>query len=331
MVRKNELEYVIDYANTIKKSNDISMAKLNQGMDLNQMQLLAFAIFCTQQNGETNFRKYEFQDKFGIKDYKTKDAYKDSDKISTLRFSNEDLENDKFSFVNVFSAIDYDGGMFTFEWNERMIPHILELKEKYVLTDLTITSNFKSGFSWILYDYLKAHYGYWHKELSKEGLMKLFAVENRRTYQKSTAQFKRGVLDVAIGELNEFTELRVWYTEIKIGNKIIGFKIYWSAGKQAAKATTKQLQLLREVNDEVERNMFEYLSLKDMDGIEKARGNILRIKKINQQIDENLTSEKAKSLIYEIKILYEQLQQLLKNDGEKKDTSIYFDWLNNKE
>src|SRR5699024_12081593 len=94
-----------------------------------------------------------------------------------------------------FSAIDYEAGKFTFEWNKRMLPHILELKEKYVLTDLTITSQFKSGFSWILYDYLKAHYGYWNKKLSKDSLMKLFAVENRKTYKKSTSEFKRGVLN----------------------------------------------------------------------------------------------------------------------------------------
>ena len=52
-----------------------------------------------------------------------------------------------------------------------MIPHILELKEKFIVTDLTITSQFKSGFSWTLYDYIKAHYGYWHKPLSKNALM----------------------------------------------------------------------------------------------------------------------------------------------------------------
>ena len=49
------------YTNTIKRSNDISMAKLNQNLTLNQIQLLAYAIFSTQQNGETQFRKYEFQ------------------------------------------------------------------------------------------------------------------------------------------------------------------------------------------------------------------------------------------------------------------------------
>ena len=66
-----------------------------------------------------------------------------------------------------------------------MIPHILELKEKYIITDLTITSQFKSGFSWTLYEYLKAHYGYWHKPISKEALMRLFGVERKR-FTKTT-------------------------------------------------------------------------------------------------------------------------------------------------
>src|SRR5699024_9481434 len=187
----------------------------------------------------TYFKKHEFQKKFGIKHYKTVDAFDDSDKIAALRFSTQDLDNDKFSFVNVFSAIDYEYGIFEFEWNKRMLPHILELKEKYVLTDLTITSKFKSGFSWILYDYLKAHYGYWNKEISKESLMKLFAVEDRKTYKKSTALFKNSVLDVAIAEINEFTELKAWYTQTKVGNKITGFVLHWSTGKKVNVATEK--------------------------------------------------------------------------------------------
>lgn len=330
MSRKNSNKSLIDYSNVIKKSNELSMAKLNQGLSLNQMQLFAFAIFSIQQHGETYFRKYEFQNKFGIKDYKTKDAFEDSDKVSTLRFSTEDLENESFSFTNVFRSIQYDKGLFTIKWNEDILPHILELKEKYVMMDLTITSNFKSSFSWVLYDYLKANYGFWYKELSKKELMRLFSVEKRKSYVQSTALFKKSVLDVAISEINKYTELKVWYTQSKVGNKITGFVLNWSSGKQVARATVKQLNWLSEVNDEVERNMFDYLSLKNMSDIERAREKILKIKEINQQVDENLTSEKAKSLIAEVKILYEQLQQLLKNDGKKKDTSIYFDWLNAK-
>jgi len=317
----------INYSNTIRKSNELSMAKLNQGLTLNQMQLLAYAIFSAQQNGKTEFRKYEFQNKFGIKDYKTDDAYADGQRLSLLQFSIQDLENDKFSFTNVFGSIKYDNGHFTFKWNEDMIPHILELKEKYVLTDLTITSNFRSGFSWILYDYLKAHYGYWHKELSKESLMKLFAVEDRKTYQKSTAQLKRSVFDVAIAELNKYTELEVWYTQEKVGNKITGFTLRWSASKREAGATDKQIALLREIHDEVEKRVFDYLALKNPNSLEIARTHILKIKEIDKYINEKLTSKQADEFIQEAKELYGYLQDLLENDGQERDTSIYYNWL----
>ncbi len=45
---------------SIKKSSEFSMAKMNQGLSLNQMQLFAYAIYSTQQDGTTNFRKGDF-------------------------------------------------------------------------------------------------------------------------------------------------------------------------------------------------------------------------------------------------------------------------------
>ena len=302
------------------------MAKLNQGLSLNQMQLFAYAIFSTQQNGVTEFRKHEFQDKFGLKNYKTEDAYEDSDKVSALRFSTEDLENNKFSFTNVFSSIEYEDGIFNFEWNRKMIPHILELKT-YSLIDLTVVSKFKSGFSWTLYEYLKGHYGNWHKELSKEALMNLFSVENRVTYNKNTNRFKHSVLDVAIKEINDHTELKVWYTENKTGNKITSFVLHWSTGKQLAGATEKQIKLLKEIHDEVEMNMFDYLSVKN---IETARNYIIKIKEIGLQIKKGMSSIEADESIKESLEYYKQLEHLIEIDGKERDTSIYYNWLEEK-
>ena len=74
MGRRNEKKQIINYENSIKKSNEFSMAKLNQGLTLNQMQLLAFAIYSTQQNAKTEFRKVAFEKKFGINEYRTEDA-----------------------------------------------------------------------------------------------------------------------------------------------------------------------------------------------------------------------------------------------------------------
>jgi len=157
MFRKNNKEQFRLTQSEIKKSNELSMAKMNEGLSLNQMQLLAYAIFSTQQDGKTEFNKHDLEKKFNI-DYKTKHAKEDAQKVSIVQFSVEDLENDYFEFWNVFKAIRYKSGKFIFKWNEEFIPHILEIKEKYVLTDLAVTSNFKSSFSWTLYEYLKAHY-----------------------------------------------------------------------------------------------------------------------------------------------------------------------------
>src|SRR5699024_383763 len=230
----------------------------------------AYAIYSTQQDGKTEFRKYELQNKFGTEKYQTRHAKEDSKKLLGLQFSVEDLENDYFEYWNVFVSIRYKEGLVNFKWNEEFIPHILELKEKYVTTDLTITSQFKSGFSWILYDYLKARYGYWKMELSKNACMRLFGVESKETYQQNTGRFKVSVLDVAISEVNKFTELEVWYGEIKKGRSIIGFDLHWSSGKRETGATKKQLALLRDIHDEVERRLFDYFALKSTDNLEVA-------------------------------------------------------------
>src|SRR5699024_2826521 len=195
------------------------------------------------------------------------------------------------------------------------------------ITDLKITSRFRSRFSWRLYDYLRAHYGYWHNESLKEELMKLFGVEDVKSYQKGTAHFKRRVLDVAIEEINEHTELEGWYTEKRVGNKITGFVLHWSTGKKVNAAIEKQIRLLREIHDEVERNMFDYFSLKDAQDLEQARRYIIDIKEIDNKVSKGLSSSEASDAIQEAKQHYLQLENLLEQDGKKRDTSIYYNWL----
>lgn len=325
MARKNDKIQTIDYENSIKKSNELSMAKLNHGLSLNQMQLLAFAIYSTQNDGKTAFQKYEFENKFEIEQYRTEDAYKDSEKISILQFSTQNLEERKFRFVNVFSSIDYDDGKFVFEWNKKFLPHILELKDHYVLTDLAITAQFKSGFSWTLYEYLKAHYGYWHKEISKEALMKLFGVENRKTYQSSTSQLKRGVLDVAIEELNKYTELEVWYKEERVGRAIVGFVLHWSTGEKVAGATESQMNLLRRIHDTIMKDMMKYMSLKDDKNVVEARNHIVAMNDINIAASKGLTSKQADLHIQNAKYHFSQLERIDANDKGTK--VVYYNWL----
>lgn len=338
MVRINPKRQLISYENSIQKSREFSMAKLSQGLTLNQMQLLAFAIYSTQQNGATEFHKADFEKKFGIEKYQTIHAKQDAQKVSSLQFSIEDLENHYFEYWNIFGSIKYKEGLFTFRWNEEFVPHILELKEKYITSDLTITSQFKSGFSWTLYDYLKAHHGYWHKQISKEGLMKLFGVEKVKTYLENTAQFKRAVLDVAIKEINEYTELQVRYNIEKEGRSITGFDLIWSNGQKLTSATKKQITEIKSIVDIVFEDMFDYINLDNEADRLRARDLIREIEDMRKFTEEpiSITSEKAKELIKKAVWNFRQLNGLLEKNHKEVSTESakkvqFYNWLEERE
>lgn len=338
MMRVNSKKQIISYENSIQKSKEFSIAKLNQGLTLNQMQLLAFAIYSTQKNGATEFHKSDFEKKFGIEKYQTINAKQDAQKVSSLQFSIEDLENHYFEYWNVFGSIKYKEGLFTFRWNEEFVPHILELKEKYITTDLTVTSHFKSGFSWTLYDYLKAHYGYWHKPISKEALMRLFGVENVKTYAQNTAQFKRAVLDVAIAEINQYTEMEVRYEIEKEGRAISGFDLIWSNGQKLTSATEKQIKEIKNIVDIVFEDMFEYINLNNEIDRLRARDLIREIEdmRIFTDLPISITSERANEVIQKVVWNFRQLNGLLeKNHKVLSPESVkkveFYNWLEDKD
>ena len=339
MARKNLKTKLISYENSIKKSNELSMASLYQGLTLNQMQLLAYSIFCTQQNGVTEFRKADFEKKFGVSQYRTEDAMKDSDKITSIKFSTVDMENEKFKFWNAFMAMGYNKGEFSFEWNPKMLPHILEVKEKfYVTTDLTIASKFKSSFSWTLYDYIKAHYNYWYKVVSKQELMELFGVHNTKTYLENTGRFRNSVLDIAIKEINEYTELEVSYKVEKEGRSITGFRIDWSNGTKVTGATKKQIKEIQGIIDITFEDMFQYVNINDENDRQRAIELIRKIEDLRVFTDESsgITSEKANNLIQrgvsdfrELNRLLEKNNRALSRDTVKKVK--FYNWLEDRD
>lgn len=334
MARINQKKKMISYENSIQKSNELSMGKLNQGLSLNQMQLLAFSIFSTQQNGVTEFHKADFEKKFKLTKYNTEDAKKDADKVTSVKFSTADLENEEFKFWNVFMGMSYKKGHFKFEWNPRMLPHILNLKDKYITTDLSIASKFKSSFSWTLYDFIKAHHGYWHKVVSKEELMELFGVQNTKTYLENTGRFKKSVLDIAIKEINANTELEVWYKNEKTGRAISGFDLIWSNGKKIASATNNQIKEIKSVLDIVFEDMFQYVNIDDKTDRERAINLIREIEEIRTVTSEpiSITKEKGDEVIQKVAWNFRELNRLLEKNhrtvSEKSKEKVkFYNWL----
>ena len=79
-MRRNNKSIISSQEDTIQKSNELALAKLNKGL----------------------FRKHEFEKKFELVDYKTERAKEDSEKLYDLKTSIVDLENEHFEFNHVF-------------------------------------------------------------------------------------------------------------------------------------------------------------------------------------------------------------------------------------
>lgn len=332
-MRKNTKEIVVNEETSIKKSNEISLAKLNKGLTLHQMQLLAYAIFCTQKDGSIIFHKSAFEKKFEMDEYKREAAKKDTLKLMQLVFTLDKPSevDDFFEHISVFDRFTYHRGTFKIEWGRSFLPHILDLRERYIVNDLNITSKFRSSFSWVLYEHLKALHGFWHKQYSKEELLRIFNVEHVKSYVKNTASFKQKILDVAIEEINEHTEMMVHYVDKKKGRSVVGFDIHWSTGTTQLEATTKQLEELTSYITSIELSMFDYMDLQREDYRKEAIETIREIIAMKKYTEGNsiIDRGKAKELILKVKQNSARLEQIKEQD--KRPVPVMYNWLEERE
>ena len=333
--RKNGKEIVVDGSNSIKKSNELSMSKLNQGLTLTQMQLLGYCVYSTQQGNGRTFKKVDFEKTFGIDKYLTPRAAQDEEKVSHLRIAaSVDLEQDKIKYRNAFAEINYEKGEFDYEFTPRMMGYITGLEDNYLITDLAVVANFKSSFSWTLYEYLKANYGCWYKTLSKQAVMNLFGVENKKSYQSNTGLLKKYVIDVAVEEINKYTELNINCESETSGRSITGFKFTWSTGATVQKATKKQMGVLKTMVDVVFEDAPIYNKIKDTGSREKVLTLVREVADIRDAYfdgDVGMSIDLYSTVLKQLTQAIEDLNLLLVKSGEESyDIDVpMLDWLNN--
>ena len=180
----------------------------------------------------------------------------------------------------------------------------------------------------MLYEHLKALYGYWHKQFTKDELMGLFNVEEVKSYQTNTSLFKTKVLDVAIEEINQYTELEIRYTEMKKGRAIVGFDLHWSTGKFETAASEKLITEIRSIVEAVAIDASKLIMISD----EQARTNAVRVFNLimtkAKELTESSTQEQAQNIYDYIKIRMNELNQILiDTQTEIDEKSIFYNWL----
>lgn len=217
---------------TVVKANDL-IQKSRFNMSLQQQKMLLFLISQVNPYDE-DFNDFEFsiqefckvcginitsgknyQDiKQCIKEIADKSVWinVDGDEETLLRWIEKPYINNKSGVVRI--RLDKD-----------MKPYLLQLKENFTRYELIYTLYFKSKYSIRLYEFAKSiHYReleeYRHTYTVDE-LRKVLGAENYTEYR----DFKRRVLDVAVNEINEFSDKLLSYETVKKGRSIVAIEL----------------------------------------------------------------------------------------------------------
>ena len=152
-------------------------------------------------------------------------------------------ENIITAYLIAAYAIDYKKGIVTFEIPLLLKPFLLELKKNFTMYPLLYIPKLKSSYSIRLYELLYQYKTIGHRTFDLEDLQKKVGSE-----YELYGDFKRKVLGIAQRDLEEHTDIRFEYKEIKNVRKVsaIKFSIITNQPKQDSPKQTSILNFLEE-------------------------------------------------------------------------------------
>lgn len=111
--------------------------------------------------------------------------------------------------------------------DEDLKPFLLQLKDNYTIYKLEKVLCFNSKYSFRLYEIFKSYAYQERLVISVEELKKKLLIEKE---YKRYAMFRTNVIDIAIDEINKYTELHIEYSPIRKNRVIVSldFQIYES-------------------------------------------------------------------------------------------------------
>ena len=146
-----------------------------------------------------------------------------------------DKDNNDFEVYNWFSRIRYvnNEAKFLVRFEEGLKPYLLELKERFVTYNLKYILPMASMYSVRIYQLLKEYEKLKKRYFMIEELQEMLQVP--KSY-KIYNRFKEKVLDVAVKEINEHTDISISIEEEKDGRKVsrLIFRIYKNTHKEEA-------------------------------------------------------------------------------------------------
>ena len=213
----------------VVKSNDL-IQKARFQLSLQEQKVILYLISKIQPN-DNELKEHEFFitefcnicgiDKDNGKNYKNvKNTIKTlADKSAWIKQEND--SETLFRWINT-ATIKKKSGVISIKLHEKLRPYLLQLKERFTQYELLYTLAMRSQYSVRMYEILRSYEYQRYKKFEIEDLKHILAAENYGRYP----DFKRKVLDIAIREINDLSDLTVTYKIIKEGRRYAKIEFY---------------------------------------------------------------------------------------------------------
>ena len=234
----------------IAKDNKLISASYSLGIPEQRLIFLAIIEAREQKQlidarGILNIRAKSYQEQFKVEKHTSYDALKSATNgLFDAHFEYEDIHEKTgklarhvIRWVQKISYID-DAGMVELQFTDAVIPLITRLSEQYTEYELKQVSELQSEYSIRLYELMMQ----WKavgktNKISVDDLRRKLGVEPKQ-YKKMN-NFKARVLDHAINQINEHTDIQAEYDQHKDGRTIAGFTFKFKVKKNKEKNATK--------------------------------------------------------------------------------------------
>jgi len=200
--------------NYIRQSHTI----VNARMSLSKLEIdIVLALLTAIDFKDKDFKDYHFsikelEDKLGHK-LQTKQLQSTIKSLMSKPIELPTKENGDWEIVNWFSYFKYSkNGLISCRFDKLLKPFLLELKSRFVISDLKMLLPMKSSYSKRMYLLLKEYSKIGKRNFDIEKLHELLKVP---TEMKRYDNFKRQILQRAETDINKFTDLEVEFTEKK--------------------------------------------------------------------------------------------------------------------
>jgi len=216
-----------DHNSIVAKSNDL-VTKLAK-FDLPELRLIAYCLahYDSKKPENRSFKANvtDLMDIFPSMGEKTAYAVIKNTMLEINKKPLEFRQNNKQFFYNWFSGFIYSEGRGEFEFriNPDIQPYLLELKDCFSIYRLADVYQFKSAYTWKLYENLNRwkKNGSWYVEIK---VLKAYLGADKK-YSRFNS-FRERILDPAIEEINEKSDLNVGYEKETDRTAVVALKFF---------------------------------------------------------------------------------------------------------